>query len=151
MRHRAARWEKCSLSISTRISRATSTGRWRYQSNNKVVNGPVLADMERRAVERREFKSGNYAPFVTCAKAALTESFKDPSSVQYQGLFVAGTVMPVLCGQVNGKNSYGGYVGYRRFYATGLPSLNDVENPRENSVFKTMWPSMCGQKVADVP
>ena len=120
-------------------------------SGGKVLSGKIIADMERSSIEREEIAAGNYANFTARAKAAITVSFKDPASAQFQSLFLSGKTLPVLCGEVNGRNSYGGFVGFRRFYATGQPSLNDVENPRDDFVFARMWPSMCGEKVADIP
>lgn len=62
-------------------------------------------------------------------KEALRKSFsqtmKDPDATQFKWLpaVVANKDKPTdtpigYCGLVNGKNSYGGYVGYKRFYAT---------------------------------
>lgn len=47
------------------------------------------------------------------AKAAVTALLKDPASAQFRHVFegVAGFV----CGEVNAKNAFGGYVGFRIF------------------------------------
>lgn len=120
------------------------------ESNGKVLSGNVVVAMERDAGFRDDIKAGKYEAFVSYAKKTVTLSFKDPETVQYRGLFISGKALPVLCGELNGKNSYGAYVGFRRFYATGKPSLNEVEPARDAFVFERMWPSMCGEKVADV-
>lgn len=58
------------------------------------------------------------------AEAAVRDALKDPESAMFRdlhGISVAedGPVMAV-CGEVNAKNSYGGYIGYNRFaYTTG--------------------------------
>ena len=119
-------------------------------TSSKMLSGSVVADMERNAVFREEIQAGKYDGFVRFAKGALTQTFKDPTTAQYRGLFISGKALPVLCGEVNAKNSYGGYIGFRRFYASGKPMLNAVEPVRDASVFEGMWPSMCGEKVADV-
>jgi len=110
----------------------------------------LLAEAEATTKILDEIKAGNYGSFVQQAKTALTADFKDPSSAQYRGLFLSGTAMPVLCGEVNAKNSYGAYVGFRRFYATGKPLLNSVEKATSDYVFEQMWPSMCGEKKAAI-
>lgn len=56
---------------------------------------------------------------------------------------------------MNAKNSYGAYVGFRRFYATGEQSLNAVEPTAEATVgdryvFDRMWPKMCGERQVDI-
>ncbi len=89
-------------------------------------------------------------------QAALTKvfapSFKDPDAARFKW-------MPVIlaerggitdyCGLVNGKNSYGGYIGYGRFYAQlrkdangkfASGELRSVENPnREINPLDPRW------------
>ncbi|MCF6271616.1 MAG: hypothetical protein L3J37_00280 [Rhodobacteraceae bacterium] len=52
------------------------------------------------------------------AVAALTKDFRDPESVRVRN--VRGFATPygdtIVCGEVNGKNAFGAYVGYRGFY-----------------------------------
>jgi hypothetical protein len=93
----------------------------------------------------------DFTAFVVQAKANLVESFKDPNAAQYRGLFVSKDgSLPVLCGEVNGKNSYGAYVGFRKFFATDARALKLIDDPKAPSVFAQMEPSMCGNKIADV-
>lgn len=53
------------------------------------------------------------------AKEKVLSEFKDPASAQWNNVFFNqkpdGTA--VVCGEVNAKNSYGGYVGLRGFIA----------------------------------
>lgn len=95
--------------------------------------------------------NSEYADLIKKAKMNVTENFKDPSSVLYRNLFVSknGSI-EVLCGELNGRNSYGALVGFRRFYSTAAPLLNDIEKPRDNYAFEQMLPRMCGNKIADV-
>lgn len=45
----------------------------------------------------------------------VVENFKDPSSATFRNVKVSdGTV----CGEVNGKNSYGAYSGFDKFYGS---------------------------------
>lgn len=48
------------------------------------------------------------------AKAAVTERLKDPESARFTGLQMSADGK-VVCGKVNAKNSYGGYVGPQPF------------------------------------
>ncbi len=48
-------------------------------------------------------------------KLVVAEKFKDPQSVRFTGLKFDGVT---LCGEVNGKNSFGAYVGSDKFAAT---------------------------------
>lgn len=58
-------------------------------------------------------------------RRSLSQTLKDPDSAQFKWMpaVVAKKDAPLdspigYCGLVNGKNSYGGYVGFKRFYAT---------------------------------
>lgn len=44
----------------------------------------------------------------------VRSSLKDPASAQFEGV-QKGKKAGSVCGAVNAKNSYGGYVGFRRF------------------------------------
>ena len=61
---------------------------------------------------------------LTDGKRSLAEHMKDPDSVKFRNLITSESGS-VLCGEVNAKNSYGGYVGFKRFYyfwSTSKPS-----------------------------
>jgi hypothetical protein len=51
------------------------------------------------------------------AMEAVAAQMKDPASAQFRGLKSGktGTGFVFVCGEVNAKNSYGGYNGYRPF------------------------------------
>lgn len=52
------------------------------------------------------------------ATAQLVQNFKDPESAKYRNIRTYRTGMgdEIVCGEVNGKNSFGAYVGYKPFY-----------------------------------
>ncbi len=85
------------------------------------------------------------------AKARAINNLKDPYSARFKNLYVGawvakpGEIYPFLCGEVNAKNSYGGYIGYQRFYSPG-----DGEIVFENdypTVFADLWDERCGWKI----
>lgn len=54
----------------------------------------------------------------TGAEKAASDQMKDPSSSQFRNLRVRPAAAPenrVVCGEINAKNSYGGYVGFKPF------------------------------------
>jgi hypothetical protein len=62
----------------------------------------------------------NHAEKIALAKS-LSAGLKDPSATQFRWAKVNKTHSDGrydYCGQLNAKNSYGGYVGYRPFLAT---------------------------------
>ena len=50
----------------------------------------------------------------TALKEFVASQFKDPQSTQFQKITYKDNVM---CGEVNSKNGYGAYVGFKRFVA----------------------------------
>ena len=55
---------------------------------------------------------------------AVTREMRDPSSVQFRDLKVGRNAegSDTLCGELNAKNGYGGYVGFDPFYAEIIPT-----------------------------
>lgn len=53
------------------------------------------------------------------SKEGLTKNYHDPASVQYRNVinYSPGYSTYAICGELNGKNSYGAYVGFKRFVA----------------------------------
>lgn len=99
-------------------------------------------------------RGSKYGEFIALAKAKITDEFKDPSSVQWRNVVVStrdgGSL--ALCGELNGKNSYGAYVGFRRFFATQstLASATDIEDPENGFRVPGFWESFCGRPVESV-
>jgi len=56
------------------------------------------------------------AAAIAHAKAVMALKLKDPDSARYIDLIVRDKV---VCGWVNAKNSFGGYVGYKPFFVMG--------------------------------
>jgi len=107
------------------------------------------------AKPKDEFDAGS---FVAQAKKEAVTTFFDPDSAAFRGLHV--TSRPGagrnLCGEVNGKNRMGGFVGYRRFYVSFsmkdsafLNPRMDVTSPKttteqsEAKSFAMMWNIFC--------
>ena len=78
-------------------------------------------------------------------KDAIRNRMKDPGSSVFQNVFFSRTSdgAPVTCGEVNGKNSFGGYSGFQRFVSAGSPELSFLET--EVADFSTLWDTMCAQ------
>lgn len=56
-------------------------------------------------------------------KKVISSTLKDPDSSQFRALFLNSS-KTALCGEVNAKNSYGGYVGFRPFVATSNEAIS---------------------------
>lgn len=61
-------------------------------------------------------KSNSAASAIEDAKRTVRDKLKDPDSAQFRKVrLVDHDGGKIVCGQVNGKNSFGGYVGYKSF------------------------------------
>ncbi len=57
------------------------------------------------------------AALIEATKQIVADTLKDPGSAQFRNMVVYnGGKEKAVCGEVNGKNSYGGYVGFKKFY-----------------------------------
>ena len=71
----------------------------------------------------------------TKTKDAAKESLKDPESTKFRNV-------KKYCGEVNAKNSYGGYTGFKRFYVSdGVPSFQN--NDEDSMKFELGWLAHC--------
>ena len=92
-----------------------------------------LAEKERRDREK-EARDRAIAMEVN-AEIALKKFLKDPDSAQIRN-------QHGNCGEVNSKNSFGGYTGFKRFIANPAIVAIDGEN-MESGEFQTVWEKFC--------
>lgn len=67
------------------------------------------------------------------AKKIASEAMRDPSSVQFRNIAFAES-SGAVCGEINSKNGFGGYLGFRRFAVEGdrLWIQSDIDIPKED-------------------
>lgn len=117
----------------------------------KVASGGVVSAERLRAMNKENDqlsqakKTGDYSQQVASTKALITRDLKDPASAQFRELTMVDAGMMVLCGEINAKNSYGAYVGFKRFYSASMGDLKAIEGGKDDFVFQQMWPTMCGK------
>ncbi|MBU2122964.1 MAG: hypothetical protein KJ999_21320 [Gammaproteobacteria bacterium] len=117
-----------------------------------------LVDAERRRrmalaqADAAQIQSGNHGTFVLAAKRSITSDFKDPDSVLYRDVFISNRTTPTLCGEINAKNSYGGYIGYKRFFYNRIVSgVNGSEIPDSSASYSKLESVYCRDKMLDLP
>lgn len=76
-------------------------------------------------------------------KAAAKAKLKDPSSAQFRNVYFhkGADGIPMTCGEVNPKNSYGGYSGYQKFVSAGESELTFLQAQVVD--FGTAWNQFC--------
>ena len=65
----------------------------------------------------------------------VKEQLRDPESAQFQNVKNG-------CGEVNAKNSYGGYTGFKKFYTKGNQVVID-SNDDDVLPFYLNWSAFC--------
>lgn len=81
--------------------------------------------------------------WVLSGKQSIKQRLKDPDSAEFRGMFFADVSAPVACGEVNSKNSFGGYTGYKRFVTGNSPDLTFVETDMDAGEFDKLWKELC--------
>lgn len=92
-----------------------------------------------------------YAPLVAKAKTAISRGLKDPDAAKFRNIGIykstTGKGGVSVCGEVNAKNSYGAYVGYKSFVVSGdMAYINDEENA---GMYGVLGPALCHERIAD--
>lgn len=67
---------------------------------------------------------------------------KDPNSVQYRDVILSRSRNgAAVCGELNAKNSYGGYIGFARFFSFKDSTEIFRGNAKDN--FESVWRELC--------
>ncbi|WP_206432195.1 hypothetical protein [Sphingomonas sp. ABOLF] len=69
------------------------------------------------------------------SKEAVRHNLKDPESAQFRDVGRCGA-SDFVFGEVNGKNSYGAYTGFKSFYSDGVVAAADVEDLEWDRLFR---------------
>ena len=82
---------------------------------------------------------------IATAKQKIERQLRDPGSAQYRDVTVRRARLPMVCGEVNAKNAYGGYVGFRRFMVTEKTTLleNLSGSPQVVAAERQLFDSLC--------
>jgi hypothetical protein len=76
-------------------------------------------------------------------KNSIKEKLKDPESARFKDVYFCRNAhdIPMTCGWVNARNSFGGYGGFERFISAGKPEMSHLES--EGHGFSTAWNGLC--------
>lgn len=77
------------------------------------------------------------------AEEDVRASLKDGGSAEFRGVYISRREgAPFVCGEVNSKNSFGGYGGFQRFiYAGSLGAV--LEEQVEDGGMDEVWRKFC--------
>lgn len=94
---------------------------------------------------------GKQNAWIAASQITIKGRLKDPGSAEFRNVhFYSGGKTVVACGEVNAKNSFGGYSGYERFVAAGPTELifleSDLPSPAE---MNEIWNKLCVKAPTD--
>lgn len=99
----------------------------------RYINQKNIDEMNAKVKDER-YKNLNT---ITSSQDVVKDSLKDPSSASFKNNFVSDK--SYVCGQVNAKNSFGSYAGYKRYINRGGLTLIDDDSPE----FSRLWDENC--------
>jgi outer membrane murein-binding lipoprotein Lpp len=86
------------------------------------------------------------SPDISSAKAAVVRLLKDPDSAQFRDVaIVKSKAYTAVCGEINAKNGFGGYVGFQPFYALsdGQVAIATSDDVSAASDFNVLLKTYC--------
>lgn len=117
-------------------------GGWQNESNMSPEEKSISA-LKQNIIEQNKDQMKKERLWVVKGKDAVKARLKDPQSAEFKDVyfFRGGDNIPVTCGQVNTKNSFGGYVGFQYFISSGSSELTFLENEVDD--FASVWNKFC--------
>ena len=114
----------CVVAIAVVISGCAVSGSGNYVNPITNVRNISMSTVANYAQTVKSFlATGTQEQAIETAKQTVANSLKDPSGAQFRNVrLVSYLDGKVICGEVNGKNSYGGYVGFSPFVASTTAS-----------------------------
>ena len=81
--------------------------------------------------------------WVAKAEDAVRDKLKDPASAEFSGSFFSDKFngIPMACGYVNSRNSFGGFTGNQRFVSATTPETTAIEE--QVADFEELWSKIC--------
>lgn len=93
---------------------------------------------EQRAADDRAAKEPAY---IAVQENRIRDKLKDPKSAEFRNVHVYYAIAPVVCGEVNSRNSFGGMNGFQRFISGGDIQVLD-ENMARGEMDQS-WAKIC--------
>lgn len=86
---------------------------------------------------------GKQFAWMELGKQTLRDKLRDPDSAVFRNeAFFSGGIVPVVCGEVNSKNGFGGMTGFQRFFAAG-DKMAVIESEMADGEMQKMWDKLC--------
>ncbi len=92
------------------------------------------------------FDDTRQTDLIVLVQEVVAKRLKDPDSADFRNMkyYHNSKAKHVICGEVNAKNSFGGYIGFQPFMSGGTLATtyfpDDMKSPKE---FKKSWEKYC--------
>lgn len=110
-----------------------------------IVIGMSMVETEKKPEPKTAagLTQGQTFSMVERAKDAVRKRLKDPASAEFRGVrYHEGKEgLPMVCGEVNAKNAFGGRAGFEHFVSTGAEDKTFFES--DVSDFANLWNRFC--------
>jgi hypothetical protein len=91
---------------------------------------------------------GKQYAWISAGKDAIRNQLKDPESATFRNVhFYSGGGTPVVCGEINARNGFGGFTGYERFVSAGTV-ISATESQVEGGL-GLVWDKFCVKASSD--
>lgn len=100
----------------------------------RPASGPV-------ALPAKAEQPNEYA-VIRVGQRAVESRLKDADSAKFRNQFVGKSGVP--CGEVNSKNSFGAYNGFKRYIASG-GGISVIEGEIPDEQFEASWQRLCAR------
>jgi hypothetical protein len=91
---------------------------------------------------------GKQYAWISAGKDAIRTQLKDPESATFRNVhFYSGGGTPVVCGEINARNGFGGYTGFERFVSAG--TVISATESQVKGGLGLVWDKFCVKGAAD--
>jgi hypothetical protein len=129
-------------------------------SNSQDYNSPTVARQLGEPFKERRFNQSerNFAARAAAqARTTLSAELLDYEATRFQSvraILPTDRKFPYFCGQINAKNSFGAYTGWKDFYVDGglfeIRSEGDGRDPFMDRLRNDLWRTRCSYGTSSV-
>lgn len=122
-----------------------------YCTPDKADNDPVGSAKAGATAKESPFADeSTQMAWIGKSQEGIKSRLRDPDSAEFRdSRFYSGGPAPVICGEVNSKNGFGGYGGFQRFIASGEKLAFLESDMASTSEMDDAWKKMCVKAPTD--
>lgn len=108
-----------------------------------IVTGCIVLIFIFADPDKKDTEISKQETWMAHGQLSVKKQLKDPGSAEFRNVYFnrGADNMPMTCGEVNSKNSLGGYSGYQLFISAGKPELTFLQEQVPD--FLKLWERYC--------